>query len=115
MPIERPKIRTSVGVPFTASEVANAEALLSADVIALGLLCGAVLEVLGFARLRLAEGLVRDKNATAAITGDLGESPVTNNVTRLVVDVVVAEHHPVADRTVVIVLSPANRAGMPAA
>ena len=107
-------VRTCTVDPSIAFLVLRAEDLFAFAVVALNPVIRAVLEELSFARLRLAEGLVRDKNATAAITGDLGESPVTNNVTRLVVDVFVAEHHPIADRTVVIVLAPANRAGMPA-
>ena len=105
-------VRTCARGPSIAFLVLRAEGFLALAVLALSPVVRAVVKELGFALLRLAEGLMRDKNATAAITGDLGESPVTNNVTRLVVDVVVAEHHPVADRTVVIVLAPANRAGM---
>ena len=60
----------------------------------------AVVEELGFAFLRLAEGLVGDEDTTAAIAGNLSESPVTNNVTRLVVDVLVAVRHPLGKGTV---------------
>ena len=99
-------------MPLTASKVANAEALLSADVIALGLLRGAVLEVLGFARLRLAEGLVGDEDTAATIACNPGESPTLHLMTFLVVGVLVAVRHLGVVGTIGVFDTSANRAGM---
>ena len=105
--------RTCAVDPFVAFLVLRAEELLAVAVVALNPVVKAVVEGLGFARLRFSERLVRDKDAASTIAGDLGKSPVPHEVTRLVLDLSVTEHHVGADAAVGVFDAPANRARQP--
>ena len=67
LPIEGPWLRTCTVDPPAAVVVLRAEDLLALAVVPLNPVAWTVVEELGFAVLRLAERLVRDKNATTAI------------------------------------------------
>ena len=67
LPIEAPWLRACTVDPSIASLVLRAEDLLALAVVPLNPVAWTVVEELGFAVLRLAERLVRDKNATTAI------------------------------------------------
>ena len=69
----------------------RAEGFLALPVVALNPVARAVVEELGFALLRLAEGLVGDEDTTPTITCNPGESPTLQLIAFLVVGVLVAE------------------------